>query len=905
MWSSIRSFTASLFHRSKVEGEMDEELRSHIQDRADDLQRRGIARAEAERQARIEFGGYQKFKEECRESLGVHLYETTIQDLRFGIRVLRKSPAFTGVAILTLALGIGANTAIFSLIDSVMLRLLPVQKPQELVQVSRANPANQLLGPISFTNTLWEQIRDHVDVFSTAFAWSSGAFNLSQGGAVQSVNSIVVSGDFFNGLGVRPVAGRLFSMADDQRGCPDLAVVSYGFWQDHFGGVQSAIGSTLSLNSHPFQIIGVSAPGFYGLDVGSKFDVAIPICSTAVFDGKRSRLDVRAWWWLNIVGRMKPGLYPQQVNARLKVLSPQIFSASAPPNWTPEELDAFTHTLLAATPADTGVSGFVGVRKQFSQPLLILMGVVGLVLLIGSANLASLMFARATSRNKEIAVRKALGASRARLVRQLLTECLLLSFAGAALGLVFARWGASLLVRYISTTRNKVFLDLSLDGRVLAFTAGIAVLSALLFGVLPALRSTRVSLTAAMKGGPAEANSQIPFLRPGKWIVGCQVAFSLVLVVVAGLFLRSLVKLTTLDIGFDRSNVLIVRANLNNTNISAEQRLGIYDEIETRFRALPGAVSVGRSVRTPVSNFEWNQEVQVESVPPPKNEEDALAYFNFISPGYFPTLRTPLLTGRDFKESDTKTSAPVAIVNETFARKFLGGANPAGRYLRTVEDGGKLGPPIQIVGLVKDSKYESLREKTYSQAFFPASQLHDTDGSESFLLRTGNQPSSLVSPAEKAIAEVNKAISLDFHSLAEQVDDSMVQERLLATLSTFFGGLALLLAMIGLYGALSYVVAQRRSEFGVRMALGAPPASILRLVMREVTVILVGGGLAGIGLSLLSVRVLQQLLFGLSSHDTTTMLAAIVVLSLVALLAGYLPARRAMKVDPMVALRYE
>jgi predicted permease len=905
MWSSIRSLVSSLFHRSRVEGEMDEELRSHIQNRADDLQRRGLPRPEAERQARIEFGGYQKFKEECRESLGVHLYETIMQDLRFGIRVLRKSPAFTGVAILTLALGIGANTAIFSLIDSVMLRLLPVEKPQELVQVSRSNPSNPLQGAISFTNTLWEQIRDHADVFSAAFAWSTGPFNLSQGGAVQNVNGLYVSGEFFNGLGVRPVAGRLFSMADDQRGCPDLAVVSYGFWQDHFGAAPSAIGSTLSLNNHPFQIIGVSAPGFYGLDVGNKFDVAIPICSTAVFDGKRSRLDVRSWWWLNIIGRRKPGLTPQLVNARLKVLSSQIFEASAPPNWTPAELEAFTHTLLVATPADTGISGFFGLRKRFSQPLLILMGVVGLVLLIGSANLASLMFARATSRNKEIAVRKALGASRARLVRQLLTECLLLSFAGAVLGLVFARWGASLLVRYISTAKNKVFLDLSLDGRVLAFTAGIAVLSALLFGVLPALRSTRVSLTAAMKGGPAEASSQTSFLRPGKWIVGCQIAFSLVLVVVAGLFLRSLVKLATLDIGFDRSNVLIVSANLKNANIGAEQRLSIYDEIESRLRALPGVFTVGRSVRTPASNFEWNQEVQVESFTPPKNEDDTLVYFNFISPGYFPTLRTPLLTGRDFNESDTKTSAPVAIVNEAFTRKFLGGASPVGQYLRTIEDQGKFGPPIRIVGLVKDSKYESLREDTFSQAFFPASQIRDTDEAESFLLRTGNQPSSLIRPVEKIVANVNKGISLDFHSLAEQVDDSLVQDRLLATLSTFFGALALLLAMIGLYGALSYLVTQRRSEFGVRLALGAPPASILRLVMREVAVILVGGALVGIAISLASVRVLQQLLFGLSSHDTTTMLAAIVVLSLVALLAGYIPARRAMKVDPMVALRYE
>ena len=542
-------------------------------------------------------------------------------------------------------------------------------------------------------------------------------------------------------------------------------------------------------------------------------------------------------------------------------------------------------------------------REEFGQPLQILMAVVGLVLLIASANLASLMFARATSRNKEIAVRKALGASRSRLVRQLLTECLLLSCAGAVLGVVFARWGAALLVRYISTAQNHVFLDLSLDAYVLGFSAVIAVLTAFLFGVFPALRSTRVSLTAAMKGGPAEVGGQRMLVRPGKWIVASQVAFSLVLVIAAGLFLRSLVKLMTLDLGFDRSNVLLVNVNLKAAHIPPTERLALFDEIQARLRSLPGIVSAGRSVRTPVSNFEWNQFVQVDSQTRPKGD-DALVYFNFVSPGYFQTLRTPLLAGRDFNESDSKTSVQVAIVNETFVRKFLPDTNPVGHVLHKVEDQ-KSSQSIQIVGLVRDSKYESLREDNFSQAFFPLSQIPDSDESENFEVRTANRPSAFVSSVQNAIGQVNKAVSLDFHSLAEQVDDSIVQERLLATLSAFFGALALLLAMIGLYGAISYLVTQRRGEFGVRMALGAPRTSILKLVMSEVAVILLVGALAGVALSLASVRVLQKLLFGLSTQDTVTIAGAIALLTAVALFAGYIPARRAMRTDPMVALRYE
>jgi predicted permease len=889
-----------------LDQDLDEELRAHMENRADDLERSGLSRAEAERRARIEFGGSERFKEECRESMGSHLLYTFLQDVRFAVRVLRKSPGFTLVAVLTLALGIGANTAIFSLIDSVMLRLLPVREPQQLVQLLKLNPARGGRIDDGFTNALWEQVRDHQNIFSDTLAWSEAGFDLSQGGAVNKVDGIFASGSFFNALGVAPIAGRLLTPADDQRGCPAVAVLGYGFWREHFGGAAGAVGSTLSLNRHPFQVIGVSAAGFNGAEVGDKFDVAVPLCSAALFDGKRTRLDIRDWWWLEIVGRLKPGISPEQLAARLKVFSPQAFAGALPPDWGDEGSRNFLQRQLVGVPAATGISD---VRTQFGEPLVILMVVTGMVLLIACANLASFMLARAASRNKEIAVRKALGASRGRLIRQLLTECLLLSSGGALLGILLARWGTTLLVRYISTTENAVFLDLSPDLRVLGFTAGIALVTALLFGIFPALRSSGVSLTAAMKDHRAPESLRRTWfrVRPGSWIVAWQVALSLVLVVVAGLFLRSLVNLATVDPGFDRSNVLLMTAMVKPAGVPLEQRFAVYEAIEARLRALPGVVSAGRSDRMMLIRGGWSQPVAAD-VPGAPRPDDTNVWFHSISPGYLETLRTPLLAGRNFTEADSKTSGGVAIVNQTFVHEILRDTEPLGRYIQRIEGAHKPPTTIQIVGVVKDSKYSSLREAPVAQAFFPISQLPDkdeADNSEIFAVRTAMRPAALISAAQDAVAGVNKGVSLKFRSLAQQVDDSMVQERLLAALSGFFGILALLLALIGLYGTLSYRVHQRQAEFALRVALGAPRKSILGLVLDEVAAILVGGALAGIAIAMATVGLLERFLFRVPSRDPATLVANVAVLAAVAIVAAYLPARRAMRIAPSTALRYE
>ena len=892
------------FRRAVTEKHLDAELHFHLDQRTADLVATGMATEEARRQARREFGGLDQMKEECRDLGAAHVLETLIQDLRYGLRQLRRSPGFAAVAVLTLALGIGVNTAIFGLIDAVMLKMLPVEKPGELFQVQVGNAdeggGGSGLNDV-FTTPMWEQLRDHQDVFSRTFAWGGNSFYLAEGGTTRTVDGLWVSGGFFSVLGLRPAAGRLIADSDDRRGCPAVAVLSYGFWQERYGGAKSAVGSTLSLSSHPFEVIGVAPPGFFGMGVGGKFDVAAPICATAIFDGKKPHLDRNDLFWLIVEGRINPKLGRSQRTTRLRILSTRLF---VPPNASPEEREALMKITLRIVPAGTGISGL---RGQFSHALQVLMAVVGMVLLIACANLASLTLARGAARHKEIAVRQALGASRTRLVRQLLTECVLLSFAGALLGVLLARWTAALLVRFISTARNTVFLDLSPDTRILGFVLATIVLTSLLMGLLPALRSTRASLSSAIKGSQSSGAGRDLGVRGRQWIVGSQVALSLVLLVAAGLLLRTFVKLATLDIGFDRNNVLLVRTNLKTANVPLDRRLATYAEIESRLKALPGVLSVGLGNELIIGACAEFGDVQSQwyKLDTSLDNFEDVVCGNFISAGYLPTLRIRLLAGRNFSSADLETSSNVAIINQTFARRFFPNLNPIGRTFRM---GGMPGEKaFEVVGLMEDFKFVSLREKDRAVAFLPFNQLPTVllDFPKDLELRTAIPPSALVAPVRAAVAEVNSAIPLEFNTLAEQVNDSLVQERLLALLSGLFGALALLLAMIGLYGTFSYLVTQRQTEFGVRMALGAAPGAILGLVMRDIIAVLAGGMVAGVLISLAATSVLQQMLFGLGPRDTTTMFLAAVLLTLVALIAGYLPARRATRIDPMVTLKYE
>jgi len=897
---AARMRVRSLLRRGRVEAELEAEIRDHLEQRVGQYMAKGAKPSEAWLAARREFGGTEQSKEECREMRKVNWIEEFALDVRYGLRMLTKNPGFTAVAILTLALGIGANTAIFSLMDTVMVRLLPVQKPEELVQVAMLTHGFGRSPRKSYTNPIWESLQTHQDVFAGVFAWGSAEFNLSPTGVAENVRGNYVSGGYFPALGVRAAEGRLIGPDDDRRGCAGVAVLGYGFWQRRYGA-QPVSGKMISLNGHPFQIIGVSAAGFFGTEVGTAFDVAAPICSEAIIEGTNSSLEQRSAWWFRVMGRRRRGVSDAQIAARLGVVSPQIFAESLPSNWKPSDQKLFLGFTLTALPAGNGISSL---RSEYDLPLKALMAIAGFVLLLACANIASLLLARGAARRKEIGVRLALGASRMRLVRQLLTESVLLSAAGALPGILFAMWGSRLIVRAISTGSEKISLDLAMDGRILGFTAAAAVVTGILFGVLPALRATRVSLAGTMKGANSKNAGGDTKFRAGRWTVAAQVALSLVLVATAGLFLRSFTNLVTLDAGFDRNNVLLASAELHNAGLHGAEFAATRDEILQGIRALPGVISASASMVTPVGNRTWDDFIVVDGDRAPQGD-DRDVHLNYVTPDYFATLRSGMMAGRDFDERDTATAQQVAIVNQALVRKFFGGQDAIGKTFWRFETSTKLGAPFVIVGVTRDTKYETLREPAPPTAYFPLAQLKTMPERASIEIRTAGRPAEMEPAVEQAILGVNKMAAIQFITLAQQVDDSLTQERLLATLSGFFGVLALLLAMIGFYGVLAYLLLQRQKEIGIRMALGARRGAILQLVMRDVAVLLATGAAAGLAITWGVTRYVQSLLFELRARDVTTFAMSVCALVVVALGASYLPTRRAMRVDPMVALRHE
>jgi putative ABC transport system permease protein len=900
----------SLFKRRLADVELDEELQFHLDQKTQEYISTGYSAEDARYAALREFRGVEQSREACRDQRKINWLQDVAQDIRYGWRMLRKTPGFTAVAILTLALGIGANTAIFSLIDAVMLRSLPVQNPEQLVVLAR-NGRDPSLPDMSFSNPVWQQVRERQDIFLGALASSGMDFDLAQGGEAHSVKGMYVSGDFFRTLGVVPVAGRLLNSSDDMRGCAGAVVLSYGFWQEHYGGAQSAVGSTIRLDRHSFPIVGVAPGGFFGVTVGQHFDVAVPICAEAAIPwpgepNGQEMLDRPSAQWLRVMARLKPGVTIAQANARLQVLGQEIFQATVSNDWRAEEQKDFLARKLVAIPGSTGLSDL----DEYNQPLRVLMILVGLVLLIACANIASLMLARATARRKEIAVRLAMGASRARLVRQLLTESILMSSLGALAGIFLARWGCAIMVRLISTSEYHVFLQFGLDDRIVAFTVGISLLTGILFGLLPALKSTRVSLTSAMKGTQSEEISTRSQFSSARWIVASQVALSLVIVIVAGLFVRSFRNLVNLDIGFNRTGVLLINTNLPLPHDSPAQRAAVSRQILDGLNSIPGVISASESYISPVSGRMWGLEYKLLKGGGPTGD-DADAYMNFVSPGYFGTLRSPILAGRNFDDHDVAGAPLVIMINESMARRFFPNSQPVGQFLLTRDvltnytGPRRDAPPLQVIGVVKDTKYQTIRETNQSIAYFSVAQAETLDDPRIFEIRTAGDSASLKGAAEKVVIETNKTASLEFQTLETQVDDSLRQDHLLATLSGFFGALALLLAMIGLYGVLAYTVTQRRKEFGIRIALGAQKISIVRLIMRDVAILLAIGISGGMAISYWATSLIEKMLFGLKGRNTGTIIISAAALISVALVAAYLPARRATQTDPMLALRDE
>jgi len=831
--------------------------------------------------------------------------QTLWQDLRHSLRMLRKSPGFTAVAILTLALGIGANTAIFQLIDTLRLRAIPVKEPQQLVTVQLADNTgmrgHQASGYPVLTNAIWEKLRDNQNMFSGVLAWGNNEFNLTPGGDVRLAQGLFVSGDFFSVLGVQPLMGRVFSADDDRRGCGlPGAVVSYAFWQRELGGDPSPIGRKLTLNYHPVEIMGVTPPSFFGLEVGRSYDVAVPICSQAVLWSEGNWLDEGTVWWLNVVGRLKLGSSSEKANAQLAVISPGIFQATLPSNYPAENVKDYLKFKLAVVPAGGGVSWL---RTQYSDSLSLLLGTAGLVLLIACANLANLMLARATTREHEFTVRFAIGASRSRLIRQSMTESLLLALLGGALGLFLAGALSYVLVASLGTAGDAPFLDLKLDWRLLAFTFGLASLTCILFGLAPALRASRVSPSEAFKtaGRTATASRKRFGFRQG--LVVSQVALSLVLVVGALLFSGSLRNLLAVDAGFSQKGVVVAGLDLfRRLNVPYAGRVAFKQDLLQKIRALPGVVSAAEVEFLPLGGGSTENLVWIEG---DDSASGVDSWFNSTSDRYFKAMGIALLAGRDFSQQDTISSPKVAIVNEAFTRKLGLGTNPIGKTFRRQATPYEPEQSFEIVGLVADTKYSSLREEFRPIVFLSTFQDPQPAPFAQFVIRSAAPMAGTVSNVRSLVGQVSPLITLDFQPFEVTILEGLTRERLMAKVSGFFGLLAALIAAVGLYGVMSYLVAQRTNEIGIRVALGAQRGDVLSLVLRNAALLLAPGLVLGAFLSVAAAQAARAMLFGLKPSDPGVLVAAITGFGLIALLASFLPARRAMRVDPIVALRYE
>ncbi len=892
------SVLGRLFQRRRLEAELDAELRDHVERQVADHMRAGLNESEARRRAQATFGGLDQAKEYCRDARGTRWLDDIAQDLAYGARVLRRSPTFTMVAVLSLALGIGANTAIFTLVNGLLLRSLPVREPDRLVMLKDG----------SWTYPIWEQIRDRqTQLFDGAVAWNHQRFDLAQGGAAEPVDGLMVSGSFFGVLGVPAVLGRAITPADDDARTAALgpvAVISHSFWQRRFGGAADVLGQPLVLDRVPFTIVGVMAPEFTGPTAGRNFEVATTLAAIDLVSPQErgSWLVGRSTWWLDIGARLKPGQTPEQATAALRVVQPQIREATLPERWRPEDLKTYLSEGLTLVPAATGASNF---RRRYERPLIVLMGVVGLVLLVACANIANLLLARADGRRHELTVRLAIGASRLRIARQLLTESLLLASLGAALGLVFAHWGSRLLVHQLATEDETVFVQLALDWRVLAFTAAVAVATALLFGTAPAFRGGRVAPQAALR----EQGRTLTGERRqgvGSPLVVAQVALSLVIVVGATLFLRTFTTLAGRDLGFDRDPVLLVNIDARRTAPKADQRVALVERMVEAVSAVPGVERATASAVTPVSHMQWNDTYELpDSSGSELTERERTIWVNAVTPGFFSTYGIPLLAGRDVAATDRSGSPEVVVVNQAFARKYTSGQSPLGHVVREIDRPGRQARAFTVVGVVGDAVYDAPRDEMPPVLYLPMTQvLADLPPDVNLSVRARSGSAALLTKDVAAVlAQVDRQASLRFLPLARQISSDFVRERLLAILSAFFGALALVVAGIGLYGVTSYAVGRRRTEIGIRMALGADAAGVVRLVLRRV-VTLIGLGVGiGVLVSLWASRYVSSLLYGVGPRDPWSLLVAAVVLTAIGALAAWLPARQAARIDPAQVLR--
>lgn len=915
----LRSLWAGITGRSRVELGIADEIEFHIEARAEHLRESGVSREEAVRQARLEFGAAEKYKEEIRQARGLRLLDEVRADVIYAARVLRKSPGFTFAAVVTLGLGIAANTAVFSVLNQVLLKKLPVRSPDELVQFDcsifgkdatvasfsgqgRRDPSIGKGVTTSFSYLTFTRFRDHSQTLSSVFAFNPmfAPLNVSVDNDAQTANGQYVSGGYFSGLGVSANLGRIILPEDENPEAQPVAVISDTYWKRRFAGRHDVIGKTIAINRALFVIIGVTPEGFYGTNVVDPPDLSIPIAMQSQInpDGEPRG----PWeWWIEVMGRLKPGVSRAQVLAELEPL----FADSVRESWDsrPQRYRNAAYNNRAVLPTmrvnDGSRGAYLFRYVDFAPMLALFLAIVGLTLMIVCANVANLLLARASSRGQEISVRLAIGAGRSRLVRQLLTESVLLALIGGAAGLGLAYYGRNFMawLPAANLTRSG---EPSLDWRVFVFTAGLSLFTGLLFGVFPGLRATKTDLSPAMRVSANRGGSQRLLVSTSLMVV--QVTVCLILLVGAGLIIQSVQNLLAAKIGFNVHNLMIFDVDAQLGKEDKARTLQLYERIAERLEVLPGVQSATFSGIRPITGGGWWQAVTPGEAP--GGPEDDRVYIQNARRNFPDTMQIPLLTGRRFTVAEEHDGSNVALINEVLAHKMFPGTDPIGRQLRYTDGSEQDHPPFEVIGVVQDTKYGQVDEPNPSIMYVPFSQ---GGSAATFEIRTIAEPASLMPAVRAAVREINPDLPLTrMETQEDQIRDYIGVYRMFAAFTTIFGTFAILLACIGLYGIVSYSVTQRINEIGIRMALGAARSDVIRLVMRG-TFLVAGLGIgAGIGVALAVTRLISGwLLFGVSPHDPPTILTAAAIIAAVCSFAAYLPARRASRVDPMIALRYE
>jgi predicted permease len=832
---------------------------------------------------------------------------TLFQDVRYGIRMLARSPGFTAVAVLTLALGIGANTAIFSLLDQVILRALPVKDPGRLVVVSdaeyRSGWSTSDNHEMVYSYPHYKEVRDEIPVFDGVIARAHVPLSVASGGLAERAAGDVVSGNFFSVLGIGPAVGRVLLPEDDRvPGASPVAVLSYGYWQSRFGGDPGVVGRKVSLNAYPFTVVGVAAPGFAGLLKGQNVDVFVPISMKRELTPEWNGLVERDIMWLNIFARLKPGISREQAEAAIQAPYRPILEAEMASIKNPRATfrDKYLRQHISLHPAAQGINLL---SQTWAKPLLVLAGCVGLVLLITCANVAGLMIAKATGRQKEVAIRLALGARRGAIIRQLVTETLLLGLAGGIAGLEVA-WACCGLLIHLLPQDTAATLSAALDSRVLAFNLCVSVLAGLVCGLLPARQALRVDTAPMLKESSVGVAGRHAQARWRAALVVGQLALSIVLVVTAGLFAVSLRNLLQKYPGFQRENLLSFSVDPELSSYTGPKELAFLQELERRLKELPGAVAVGAARGGVFSGSDRGANVTLEGYRA-RQDEDMECAVDAVSAGFFRTLKIPLLEGRDFTEADGSDAPKVAIVNEQFSRFYFPGGNPVGHHFGFGAGDVKL--DIEIVGVARDSFHGNLREKVARFIYLPYLQdSHAGGGWLHYYVRALGNPVALTGNIRQTVREMDSNVPLnEVETMKSAIAQSIYGDRMVAWLALAFGALAAGLAALGLYALVSYMVAQRTNEIGLRMALGASPSAVLWLIFRHSLTLIATGVVLGLVLALAATRFVSSMLYGLEATNLLIFASATLFLAAVAALATYLPARRATKVDPMVALRYE